>query len=115
MKTFDGTPVATIRNTSTGRAFTMRLVTKGQGYGRDLACIHEKDEPLIEFYDAHNKYTGEKGAEFGQFVSRYYLKSLTSDGRFDTGLCLDGGVPVWTIDRAGMQAAGAILKNWLQA
>ena len=90
MKTFDGTPIATIRNTVTGRAFTMRLVRKGDGYGRDLSVIHDKDAPLVEFYDAEHKFQGERGAEFGQFVSRYYVKSIQGAGH--SGLILDGGI-----------------------
>ena len=109
-KTFDGTPLATIRNTETGIPFTMRLVRKGDGYGRDLARVHDEDRPLVEFYDARFQFADEKGAEFGQFVSRYYLGTLRAHG--PRALFLDGGVPAWTIDAAGMGLAFAILDNW---
>lgn len=113
MKSFNGTPVATIYNDTTGRPFTMRLVRKGQGYGRDLQVIHDRDEPLVEFYDAQHSFKGERGAEFGQFVSRYYLSTLLRGHAADSaGLCLDGGVPAWQIDAAGMRAAVTLLAMW---
>lgn len=111
MKTFTGTPVATIRNAN-GIAFNVRLVRKGQGYGRNLSVIHEKDEPLVEFYDARYVFSGEAGAEFGQFVSRYYLSTLRASQSPTRGLCLDGGVPAWNVDSGAMQVAYALLENW---
>lgn len=114
MKTFTGTPVATIRNAN-GIAFNVRLVRKGDGYGRNLSIVHERDEPLVEFYDARYRFEGEAGAEFGQFVSRYYLKTLQGGGRFNLrahGLCLDGGVPDWNVDSGAMQTAFTLLDNW---
>ena len=114
MKSFDGTPVATIRNTVTGIPFTMRLVRKGDGYGRGLGITHDKDEPLVEFYDARYACdrSEERGGEYGQFVSRYYVKTLRNGQTPLQGLNLDGGVDAWTIDAAGMCAAMAILANW---
>ena len=113
MKTFTGTPIATIRNAN-GIVFNVRLVRKGDGYGRNLSIIHDSDEAKVEFYDARFVFADEAGAEFGQFVSRYYLKTLQADrgnicGR---GLCLDGGVPNWNVDSGAMQAAFALLDNW---
>lgn len=111
-KTFDGTPLAMIRNTKTGIPFTMRLVRTGDGYGRNLDTIHTMAEPLVEFYDARFKFDGERGAEFGQFVSRYYLKTLRAHGW--RPLILDGGVPAWRIDESGLSLACAILDNWTE-
>ncbi len=113
MNAFDGTPVATIHNSETGIPFTMRLVRKGDGYGRDLALIHDKDEPLVEFYDARHACdrTAEKGGEYGQFVSRYYAKTLRTRNA-GTGLNLEGSVPDWTVDASGMWVAMVILDHW---
>ncbi|WNL50820.1 hypothetical protein RPALISO_233 [Ruegeria phage RpAliso] len=113
MKSFDGTPVATIINAN-GVPFTMRLVRKGDGYGRDLSIIHDGDEPKVEFYDARHGCPREveKGGEYGQFVSRYYLKTLRAGGPLTHGLILDGGVPSWTIDARAMALAMAILDHW---
>lgn len=112
MNAFDGTPIATITNAN-GIAFTMRLVRKGDGYGRDLALIHDKDRPLVEFYDARHACdpTKEKGGEYGQFVSRYYAETLLSGGA-DRGLNLEGSVPAWTIDAPAYRLALAIVEHW---
>ena len=109
MKTFDGTPIATIRNAN-GIAFNMRLVCKGQGYGRDLAVIHEQDRPMVEFYDSRYLFKNERGAEYGQFVSRYYADTLLKSR--NAGLNLDGGVPAWTVDAEAFELAKAIIRNW---
>jgi len=107
MKTFDGTPIATL-HAANGVTFNMRLVRKGQGYGVKLAVIHDKDEPLVEFYDSRYVFSGEPGAEYGQFVSRYYLRMIMGAG----GINLDGGVDAWTIDAGTMALARQILVNW---
>lgn len=86
---------------SHGIPFHTRFVDKGDKYGRDRCLTHDKDEPLIEFYDARFV----KGFEsLGQFVSRYYLTTLLSReyGDARTGLCLYGGVADWYIDKEGM-------------
>lgn len=113
MRTFTGTPIATVRNAN-GITFNVRLVRKGQTYGRDLCLTHDKDDPLVEFYDARYVFAGEAGAEFGQFVSRYYLTTLrkSREPRCQHGLCLEGGVPDWTVDAEAMQTVHALLDNW---
>jgi hypothetical protein len=111
MKSLTGTPVATIISASNGVPFNMRLVRKGDTYGRDLCLTHDKDDALVEFYDARYRFEGERGAEFGQFVSRYYLSTLCKS-KNKGGLNLDGGVDAWTIDADGMALAYAILRNW---
>jgi len=110
---FDNTPVAVVRNPSTGILFTVRLVREGQAYGRDLCLIHDKPEPLVEFYDARYACdpTRERGGEFGQFVSRYYLRTLRT-GPQGRGLCLEGSVHDWTLDPEAMRLVHAILDNW---
>ncbi len=113
MKSFDGTPIATIRNTQTGIPFTMRLVRQGDGYGRGLGITHDKADPLVEFYDARYacEQTQERGAEYGQFVSRYYLSTLLRDGP-NTRLVLDGGVDAWTLDAVAYWTARVMLAHW---
>ncbi len=82
--------------------FNVRLVSKGDRYGLDWCRTHDKDEPLVEFYDARYPHT-----EFGQFVSRYCLSTMLE--RDDAGLCLDGGVPEWSISADDMAA----VRAWL--
>ncbi len=87
-----------------GRSFLVRVVMKGDRYGLDDCLTHDKADPLIELYD--QTYAGKKGfGPRGQFVSRYYATTL-ADHPTGQGLCLDGGIPVWSID--GKAAAPVI-------
>jgi len=97
--------------TSAGRTFTVRLVEQGDAYGRDDTLTHREREPLVEFYDA--THAGERFGPRGQFVSRYYLNTLTGEGSFSRddlrvglyGLDLHGGEPVWKLDAPATSAA----------
>ncbi len=80
-----------------GRQFNVRVVRKGDGYGREDRVLHDRPTPLVEFYDASRAKPGERG----QFVSRYYADTLFSREP-GTGLTLDGGVPVWSLDGAAL-------------
>ena len=82
-----------------GRIFTIRVVNRGDAYGRDFCLTHDGDEALVEFYDF--TYAGPKFTEYGQFVSRYYAETLME--RDDTyGIDLHGGVDGWEVDAATM-------------
>lgn len=95
-----------------GKTFTVRLVQKGTRYGLKHCLTHDKDEPMVEFYDADYDFDrDDEGNVLGQFVTRYYLKTLL-DKAPGTGLCLDGGVPVWSIDARAFAAVAGILQNW---
>lgn len=83
--------------------WAIRLVEKGDGYGLNDQLVHNKDEPLVEFFDTRHPHT-----DLGQFVSRYNLSTLL-DRSGDTGLDLYGGVPSWKVyDKAMKQ-----LTQWL--
>jgi hypothetical protein len=89
--------------------FNVRIVNKGDKYGRDFCLTHDGDRPLVEFYDARYPHT-----EFGQFVSRYYVETILSDkgnGSKNTGLNLDGGVPEWTVSANDMVTVRNFLKG----
>ena len=43
--------------------FNVRVVNKGDKFGRDFCLTHESEKPMVEFYDARYPHT-----EFGQFV-----------------------------------------------
>jgi len=84
--------------------FNVRIVNNGQSYGRTGSLVHDRDDPLVEFYDSRYPHT-----EFGQFVSRYYASTLL-DGSTG-GLCLDGGnADSWTVSPDGMMLVRAYLK-----
>jgi hypothetical protein len=103
---------AIVKSASNGKTFKMRLVTKGERYGRDMCLTHDKPTPLVEFYDtAHNFDRDPDGVMLGQFVSRYYIGSVIADD--SRGLNLHGGVTGWQIDPQGMRDARAIMCQWL--
>ena len=96
---------------SDGRRFNVRLVRIGERYGRDLCLTHESkfnfgDDPLVEFYDARYPHCG----EIGQFVSRYYRSTLMEKPAPARGLCLDGGVPEWSIDGVAFEMVRRALR-----
>jgi hypothetical protein len=97
--------ISTVTNNN-GRTFELRIIEVGDNYGRNNCLTH--DDPnafgaMVEFWDTtHN-----------QFVSRYYIKTL-QDRDQDYGLCLDGGVPVWSIDAAAMQTVHKFIEGWVK-
>jgi len=83
----------TIVNEETGRKFNVKILRKGDRYGLNKCRLHEKDDPLVEFYDAQFKQDPE-----GSFISRYYADTLLGRSKLSRGdislgkrgLCLDG-------------------------
>jgi hypothetical protein len=87
--------------------FSVVLVCKGDKYGRDNCLTHDKDEPMVEFYDAD--YAGKRGfTTVGQFITRYSLKTLTE--RPAGGLNLHGGEPKWRIAAGPLAEALLAIK-----
>ena len=103
-----------------GVEFNVALVEYGDRYGLDDCIVHDgtgrgknfvhgmvlppkpDSDALVEFYDTRYSHT-----EFGQFISRYSSKTLLNetDGygrKLGSGLCLDTGVPAWSVDRESM-------------
>ena len=102
-------------NATTARIgpWTVRLVLKGERYGRDGVLLHEKDEPcaLVEFYDTEQDKA--KFGPWGQFVTRYYLDPLLENRQKHPAyapLVLDLGIPRWTVSATHM----ALVEHWLQ-
>jgi hypothetical protein len=91
-----------------GREFFVRTVMKGDRYGLDDCLTHGKDEPMVEFYDW--KYANQKTfGPRGQFVSRYGLSTLRE--RPHGGLCLDFGIPEWSVDAGAMASVWDLVKK----
>lgn len=87
-----------------GNGITFRVVLLLDGQCINYPAASEiTRRPLVEFYDSRFPHTPD-----GQFVSRYYLDTLLS-GR-ETGLDLQGDVPAWAIDDAGMN----VVRHWLR-
>jgi len=83
-----------------GMIWLVRIVQKGDKYGRNFCLEHDKDDPMVEFYALVDSM---------QFVSRYYLSTLLEGGQ-ERGLCLDDGVPAWQISGEGMVR----VREWLK-
>ena len=81
--------------------FKVRVVFEGDKYGLNNCLVHDKREPLVEFYD-QKQFKGK-----GQFVSRYNSSVLID--RPSNGLNLDGGVPSWSINGSNMEK----ITEWL--
>lgn len=82
--------------------WAVRIVEKGDKYGLNDALTHKGERPLVEFYDTRHEHT-----DLGQFVTRYFLGSLTEG---EGGLYLDGCEPEWTIHRPCMNR----IRDWLR-
>jgi len=97
-----------------GVPFASRIVKKGDKYGRDFCLVHDCENALVEFWDLRHEHDliEPNGETKGQFVSRYYVKTLTggcdySNGAPATerGVNLDGGVDDWFIDAGQVRKA----------
>ena len=94
--------------------WTIQIIDKGDSYGRDNCLTHDKDEPLVEFYDGDHAHTkAEDGTMLGQFVSRYNLSTICDGGR--GGLDLMGYEPKWKIDYTGMDYVRSYLSAWAES
>ena len=78
---------------SAGRRFRISVLRKGDRYGLNKVLTWDTEEPGVEFYDL----THEKFGTEGQFVTRYYWRTLETHTP-GVGLDLDGGEPVWSLD-----------------
>ena len=87
--------------------FNVRIVNKGDRYGRADCLTHDDDRPMVEFYD--RRYQHGDWPDRGQFVSRYYVSTLLEVE--NRGLCLDGGnANEWSVSADGMAIVRAYLK-----
>lgn len=80
-----------------GIPYAVKLVRKGETYGRGNCLTNTSDDPLVEFYDV--RFAGKSAFfEEGQFIQRYSRSTILSSYPV-SGLILDGGNPVWTLTR----------------
>lgn len=107
--------VARVTNAS-GRPFHVVLVKPGDCYGRYDELTHEGTEPLVEFWDASYAEDPRFTLGRGQFVSRYYLSTLTGADGMGTprpaieGLRFCGHDPVWRVTGENVVAAIAAVR-----
>lgn len=105
-------------NQSTGIPFSVRIVLQGENYGLNNCLTHDREDPLVEFFDARfSSDLDESGDQVGQFVTRYNLSTLEGRDGFSKpiwgagGLNLDGGIPNWSVDQDFMSGLQAFLKD----
>lgn len=94
--------VFSVIDADTKLKWNCRVVRKGERYGKGDCLVHDKEDALIEFFDARYPVT-----DSGQFVSRYYVTTLLN--RPANGLLLDTGSPDWRLSAATVEA----VKDWV--
>ena len=92
-----GYPICSLTNIG---AEKMIKVINDNGRPWSVAIVRD----TVKFYDARYEHT-----DIGQFVSSYYISTIL-DGNDDIGLCLDGGIPEWSISASGMGR----IRKWLR-
>ena len=85
--------------------FNIRIVARGDGYGVNDSVVHDRDDFLVEFYDATSTRHGPRG----YFVSRYF--SITILGCRD-GILLDGSSGL-TISHDGIREVQRYLRGYM--
>lgn len=102
--------VATLPDPETDRLWTVRIVRKGESYGRGDCIVHTGESPLIEFYDAEQNRN--VFGPYGQFVARYSRETLDTPIRQrGKGLMLDGDIPIWTVSGAVVDVALSLARR----
>jgi hypothetical protein len=100
-----------------GNDFIVRIVEKGEWWGRNKALLHEKNDPLVVVFDADGEkyeltYSQVAYRQLNpQMVSHYYLSTLLEGDTLNTGINLHGGVPAWQIDKENWRK----VIEWLMA
>ena len=107
--------IAKFYDNERGQPWTIRIVEEGDKYGRDDCLTYEKDEPVVEFYDADNPFTidAPSGTVLGQFVSRYYISTIADGG--SGGLDLMGYEPKWKMNALVMDNVRAYLMSYAKS
>lgn len=93
--------------TSNNIEFNMRIVENGENYGLNNKLIHNKEEPLVEFYDTRFDITS-----LGQFVTRYGYNTLLESK--NNGLDLCGGNNDWKLNNKEFKEVQDFLKKQSQ-
>lgn len=98
--------VKILHDKETAVTWAVRLVHRGERFGLNDALVHDRDDPLVEFYDVRHAHT-----DLGQFVQRYFRSTLleAAPSSRERGLALDMGVSAWTVSASCMEQ----LSNWL--
>lgn len=100
-----------------GNDFIVRIVEKGEYWGRSNALLYEINDPLVVVYDDGGERYELTYTQVGyrqlnpQMVGAYYLSTLL-EGKTDiTGIQFDGRVPRWQVDAENWKK----VIEWLKA
>lgn len=93
-----------------GRSFNVRLVREGERYGLNDCLVHDKADPLVEFWDATYEHDPRFTPGLGQFASRFYLSTLIERRSFHA-LALCGHEPAWTVTGGNVMEALAAISS----
>lgn len=85
--------------------YNIHIVAKGDGYGVNDSVVNDRDDLLVEFYDATSTRHGPRS----YFVSRYF--GITILGCRD-GLLLDGSSGL-TISHDGIREVQRYLRGYM--
>ncbi|MBU3174401.1 hypothetical protein [Clostridium estertheticum] len=90
-----------------GKQFAIRIIGKGDTYGRNRGLTFKEDNQLIEFYDVEG--SGEEYFdELGQYIERYYIKTIMEmEG---DGLNLSADVAEWCIEDTNIEK----IQQWIK-
>ena len=100
-----------------GNDFLVRIVEKGEWWGRNKALLHEKNDPLVVVFDADGEkyeltYSQVLYRQLNpQMVGAYYLSTLINGETVNTGISFDGRVPRWNVDKENWRK----VIEWLMA
>ena len=94
------------------RPFGIRVIRKGEHCCLSKTLVHDKDDPLVEFWDLAcvtnptQDFASQPGA---QFVRSYYASTVS--GIVGAGLDLHMSEPVWKIDAAALTMVQRLLRR----
>lgn len=103
-------------NENTDAGYTLRIIGRGDRYGKKWAQVHDSDALIAEFYDRRFAVEDDPadGRILGQFVARFSLDKLLQEGpdgrsQFERPLALDVDMPTWVVPGTGMQSCRRVL------
>jgi hypothetical protein len=85
-------------------ALIVRLVERGDSYGKNFCLTNSTHDDYVEFYDPRNPFTND--SDFGYFIARYYKQNIME---CKGGIRLYGDDPAWQISDEDMEK----VRKWL--
>ncbi|MBU3173311.1 hypothetical protein [Clostridium estertheticum] len=92
------------------RQFAVRVISKGDKWGRNRSLTFDNDTKVIEFYDVTYAGTSEYYDELGQFVTSYNLSTIMEIDNYNRALSLIDYEKVWSIDGCNIYQ----IQEWIK-